>query len=160
MGNVAGNTLICAESILRANRLADDNWTMRAVAVGIATFACALHAIWRKGGVYVNNAFGFVKILMLLALFFIGAAYVGGQFHGSADTANENLNIGTSTANASSSAYDYAQAFLAILFSFGGFHQANYVRPGFCYRRNEVLLTALRFSVRLEIAVTVSRLPA
>jgi amino acid transporter len=117
---------------------------MRGVAIGVVTFACALHAFWRNGGVYLNSIFGVVKIAILVAIFAVGAAYAGGQFDGGGATANANLNIHNSTAHAGSSPYGYAEAFLAILFAFGGFNQASYVSSRFLLT-GTLLLTRHRY---------------
>lgn len=129
MGNVAGNTLIFGQSImyLASNTLDVNYWAVRGVALAVATAACLLHTVSRTAGIYINNGFGFVKIAMLLALFIVGTAYAGGSFGGTSDTAKLNLSLGDEIPPPSSSAFGYAQAFLGVLFSFGGFHQANYV---------------------------------
>jgi amino acid transporter len=108
------------------------NGEVRAVAIGVATFACLVHAVWRKGGIYLNNAFGFVKIAMLIMLFVVGiasaaGAFKGNQFEKPAEVVKENFGVHKAFSGASTDSYGYAEAFLAIIFAFGGFNQANYV---------------------------------
>lgn len=127
LGTPAGNALICAECLLRASGTTTSAGAVRGVAIGIASFACLLHATSRTGGIYLFNIFGIIKIGMLLAMFGLGAAFAGGAFGGSTAVVSENLSIHNSTASALGSAYGYAEAFLAVLFAFGGFNQATYV---------------------------------
>jgi amino acid transporter len=132
LGNVSGNCILFAESIIEACGKVPTNITTRALAIGVATFACLVHAVWRKGGIYLNNAFGFVKIAMLVMLFVVGiasaaGAFKGNQFEKPAEVAKENFNVHKAFSGASAESYGYAEAFLAIIFAFGGFNQANYV---------------------------------
>lgn len=127
------NALICAECLLRTSDSEPSKAAVRGLAVGIATFACLLHATSRTGGRYLFNVFGVVKIGILVTMFVLGVAFAGGAFGGPSavggpdHTASGNLSIHISTANALDSAYGYAEAFLAVLFAFGGFNQATYV---------------------------------
>jgi len=127
LGTAAGNALICAECLLRTSGGEPSKGAIRGLAVGIASFACLLHASSRTGGIWVFNMFGIIKIGMLVTMFVLGAAYAGGAFGGSSAIAAENLSIHNSTASALGGAYGYAEAFLAVLFAFGGFNQATYV---------------------------------
>jgi len=127
IGTAAGNALICAECLLRTSGSEPSKAAVRGLAVGIATFACLLHATSRTGGIYLFNIFGVVKVCMLVTMFVLGMAFAGGGFGGPNNIASDNLSIHKSTANALDSAYGYAEAFLAVLFAFGGFNQATYV---------------------------------
>jgi len=132
LGNVSGNCILFAESIIEACGKVPTNGATRALAIGVATFACLVHAVWRRGGIYLNNAFGFVKIAMLIMLFVVGiasaaGAFKGNQFEKPAEVAKENFDVHNAFSGASTESYGYAEAFLAILFAFGGFNQANYV---------------------------------
>jgi len=133
LGTAAGNALICAECLLRISVNEPSKAAVRALAVGIATFACLLHATSRTGGIYLFNLFGVVKVAMLVAMFVLGVAFACGAWGGPGadpkpvNIASDNLSIHNSTADALGSAYGYAEAFLAVLFAFGGFNQATYV---------------------------------
>lgn len=132
LGNVSGNCILFAESIIEACGKVPTNGAIRALAIGVATFACLVHAVWRKGGIYLNNAFGFVKVAMLIMLFVVGIASAAGAFKGNhfetpAEVAKENFDVHKAFSGASTESYGYAEAFLAIIFAFGGFNQANYV---------------------------------
>ena len=54
---------------------------VRGLAAMALTFACVLHALWRKGGIILNNLLAFVKVSILLAIIIIGfAASAGASF--------------------------------------------------------------------------------
>ena len=127
LGTAAGNAVVFGENIMLASGKEVNNGTVRAIALGVITFACFLHAISRSGGIWLNNIFGSIKFLMLLTLFIVGVAYSAGRFGGNNSVAAENLNVHHAFAGASTSSYGYAEAFLAIIFAIGGFNQANYV---------------------------------
>ena len=109
---------------------AHDNFVIRGIALAVVSFACFFHGFWRKGGIYLMNIFGFVKILMLLVIIVTGFVSYSGVF-GKADekvTAGpDNFDAHNAFKNTSKDAYGYADSFLAIIFAYGGFNQANYV---------------------------------
>jgi hypothetical protein len=73
-----------------------------------------------------------VKTALLLMLFIVGVASATGTIK--SDTKNgesagkDNFDTGKSLKDRAQGAYGYAEAFLAIIFAYGGFNQANYVR--------------------------------
>jgi L-asparagine transporter-like permease len=123
---MAGNGIAFAEYFLAAIGAETSNNAVRGVAVGIATLACLLHGIWRKGGIYLNNFFGIIKILILVMIFVVGVCAAAGVFTAKA-IAKDNLNVHHSFSNSAAGSYGYSEAFLGIIFAFGGFNQANYV---------------------------------
>ncbi|GJC84504.1 high-affinity methionine permease [Colletotrichum liriopes] len=108
LGNMAGNCIHFALRVLEAAGVENpDNGTVRGIALAAATFACSVHALSRRFGILLNNTLAMVKIMILLLI--IIAAIVN------------------SFKDASKEANSYAQAFLAIIFTFSGFEQPNYV---------------------------------
>lgn len=75
----------------------------------------------------MNNCFGAVKLVMLFVVFVMGVIYAAGGLGGSNEVAAANLSVHNSTKNPLHGAYGYAEAFLAVLFAYGGFNQATYV---------------------------------
>ncbi|KAK3361360.1 amino acid permease-domain-containing protein [Lasiosphaeria ovina] len=137
VGNMAGNCIICALRILQAAHPERDNDSsngeIRGIALGIAFFACFIHAFSRRGGIWLNNILALVKVGILLLIIGAACAVAGGAFH-RADTGtavgNEfgnNTSKATAFGQASDEANGYGQAFLAIIFAFSGFDQPNYV---------------------------------
>lgn len=67
---------------MQAANIAEDNAAVRGLAVVSLTFACIIHAFWRKGGIVLNNLLAFVKVSMLLAIIIIGFASSAGASFG------------------------------------------------------------------------------
>ena len=105
---------------------AQENWLARGIALLCVTFTCLIHAGWRLGGIYLNNAFAIVKLSMLLFVFISGCLAWGGVFPRSSE-AKDNLSYTEAFDNPSTDAYAFAEAYLAVVFAYGGFNQANYV---------------------------------
>ncbi|OAG40293.1 hypothetical protein AYO21_05384 [Fonsecaea monophora] len=143
LGTAAGNAIVFAENIMLASGKEAINGSVRGIAVGVITFACLLHAISRTGGVWLNNVFGTVKFIMLLLMFILGVVYAGGRLGGNDEIAADNLNVHKSFANAATSSYGYAEAFLGIIFAIGGFNQANYVLGDIDDPRKKFKITAV-----------------
>lgn len=115
-----------------------DNWKARGIAIVVVTFAVVLHGTWRQGGIYVNNAFAIIKVLILLLFIITGFVALGNGFKPSASAVSEgsmtNSTVASKNYETSSSfkyksdgSYGYVESFLAIIFAFSGFNQANYV---------------------------------
>ena len=115
--------------VLEAAGQADpiDPWQARGIALAAIIFTCALHIMWRIGGIRLSNAFAVIKIAMLLLIFITGCLAWGNVFPRS-EEAVPNMAAFDAFKNPSSDAYAFAQAYLSIVFAYGGFNQANYVR--------------------------------
>lgn len=107
--------------------LAAYNAKVRGIALGAVTFACTIHSVYRRGGIYLNNVFAVVKLLMLLLIILVGICAWAGVFGNKAINASANMKAENSFAGATSNTYGHCQAFLAVIFAYGGFGQANYV---------------------------------
>lgn len=128
LGTAVGNALVFAISIFRAAGVDHPNdYAVRGLAIGVITFCCMMHGLWRKGGLYLNNFFGIIKLAILVGIFVLGVAYAAGEFGGSNQISSQNLSVHNSAKDPLNSAYGYAEAFLAVLFAYGGFNQATYV---------------------------------
>ena len=79
------------------------------------------------GGIALSNVFAVTKLAMLLFIFITGCLTWGGVFHRNPE-AMSNLNSNVAFENPSKDPYAFAEAYLAVVFAFGGFNQANYVR--------------------------------
>lgn len=126
-GNMAGNAISFATRALRASGQEDpNNAAVRWIAIAVATLTCFIHAFSRRGGIWLNNFFAVIK-LSILFLIVIIAIVVGA---GGLETKNviaENTNSKDAFKSESSDANGYAHAFLAVIFSFWGFEQPNYI---------------------------------
>ena len=125
---MASNGISFAEHVLEAAGHPVDNGqangAIRGIALGVATFACLIHGLWRRGGIWLNNAFAVIKIMILLLIVVLGFVALGGHF---TTIPAASSNFSNSFSNLRSDSYGYTEAFLAVIFAHGGFNQANYV---------------------------------
>lgn len=139
IGTAAMNALSFGIRVLEAAGEKDpDNWKARGIAIVVVTFAVVLHGTWRQAGILVNNAFAIVKVLILLLFIITGFVALGNGFNPSTIATSEgyvtnstvaaiNFDTSKSFKDKSSGSYGYVESFLAIIFAFSGFNQANYV---------------------------------
>jgi amino acid transporter len=159
-GNMAGNAINFAVCILRAGGTEHpDNGLVRGIAITCATLTCFIHAFSRRGGIWLNNMFALVKIAMLL-LIVITAIVVAA--HGLPESANyieENTNPATAFDAKNTDANGYAHAFLAVIFSFWGFEQPNYILGEISKPKRKfpiAMSTGVAIVCVLYLAVTIS----
>lgn len=128
LGNMAGNSISFATRVLLAAGVENPSGAgVRGIAIGIATLTCFIHAFSRRFGIWLSNVLAVMKILILLLIIFTAVAVgVGGLDH-TANVISDNTSIDKSFKGASQDLNDYAHGFLAIMFSFSGFEQPNYV---------------------------------
>ncbi|KAH8671838.1 amino acid/polyamine transporter I [Tricladium varicosporioides] len=136
IGNASANALSFASHVLAAagkSRIYDDSPPAdlanlaRVIAIATMTGVCFLHGIWRKLGIAINNLFALFKILILLLVIILGFVSIGGTVFGTQSPAGDNFAPNKSFKNAQDQPYGFAQAYLSVVFAFGGFNQANYV---------------------------------
>lgn len=130
LGHVAMNGIQFGILVLDAagkGNIVNHDAVVRGIALSVAFAACFLHGTWRQGGIYLNNILAVFKIGILLMIFILGMCAVGGVFPRAAENAIDLSPRGKNVLEQTGAAYGYAEAFLAILFAFGGFNQANYV---------------------------------
>ena len=123
---MAANSISFGIRILEASGKPVDNFYVRGIAIAVMSFACLFHGTWRLGGIYLNNIFAVVKVTMLLVIIVTGFINFSGVFKRST-AASDNFNVHIAFNNAEKDPYGFAESFLAILFAYGGFSQANYV---------------------------------
>ena len=140
LGNVAPNSISFGIRVLEAADKPVGNFEARGIAIAVVTFACLFHGTWRQGGIYLSNAFAVIKISLLLVIFVTGFVSYSGVFDRPAAAA-ENFNIHTAFKNPEQDPSGFAESFLAILFAYGGFSQANYVMSEIDNPRKKVNIT-------------------
>ncbi|KFZ15936.1 hypothetical protein V502_05328 [Pseudogymnoascus sp. VKM F-4520 (FW-2644)] len=127
LGHVAMNAIAFATSVLEASGQIDhphSEAAIRGIAISTAFAACFIHGVWRQGGIILNNLLATVKIAILVFMFILGMLATRDDIFPPVSASQ--FPVPTSR-ESSASAYTYAEAFLAIIFAFGGFNQANYV---------------------------------
>ncbi|KAJ9608442.1 hypothetical protein H2200_007430 [Cladophialophora chaetospira] len=134
LGNMAGNAISFGIRILEASNTEVTNGAVRGIAIAASVVACFIHTFSRKGGILLSSLFAIIKICLMLFIIVTAICYGTGTFKdipGSSidrhKTFSQNLSPSNAFSESSSSANGYAQAFLAIIFAFGGFEQPNYV---------------------------------
>ncbi|TDZ19080.1 High-affinity methionine permease [Colletotrichum orbiculare MAFF 240422] len=128
LGNMAGNSIHFALRVLEAaGHENPENGPVRGIALAVAIFACIVHAISRRFGILLNNFLAVVKIMIMLLIIVTAVVVGAGGFPKTANVIDQNTSPKTSFTGGSSEANGYAQAFLAIIFTFSGFEQPNYV---------------------------------
>ena len=83
-----------------------------------------VHALSRRGGIWLSNAFALFKVAMLLMIIVVGFCAYGGVF-GPQEV--DNLMPNKAFNNVSKGAYGYANAFVEVLFTYAGWNQVNMV---------------------------------
>ncbi|KFY04726.1 hypothetical protein O988_00569 [Pseudogymnoascus sp. VKM F-3808] len=127
LGHVAMNAIAFATSVMEASGQMDRpnrEAIIRGIAISTAFAACFIHGVWRQGGIIINNLLATVKIAILVFMFILGMLATRDDIFPPVSASKFPAPI---SRESSASAYTYAEAFLAIIFAFGGFNQANYV---------------------------------
>jgi amino acid transporter len=122
--NTAPNSIAFAQNILDAANAQATPGKVIAIAIAANTFCCLLHSLSRKWGILLNNFLGVVKLCILVFVVIIGLVWIN------TGVSNPNYALSTSFTAESSPRwpYRYAEAFIYVMFPYGGFHQINYVR--------------------------------
>lgn len=123
---MAGNCLIFGIRTLEAANVEVTNRAVRGLAVGVATFACGIHAFSRRGGIWLGNLLAVIKVLMLLMMIVTAICAWAGAFK-TKNYAIDNMAANHAFVDPAKNSYGYVKAFLAVLFAWSGFDQPNYV---------------------------------
>ncbi|KAK0645372.1 amino acid permease-domain-containing protein [Cercophora newfieldiana] len=137
LGNMAGNSIAFAARVLAAANPDEPEprkEVVRAVALAAAAFACVIHSVSRRGGIWLSNLFACIKVLILLAIVVLAGLYKQSVIVENLNSANAfqkpKMTAGLEGCGAppdDGNNNGYAKAFLSIVFAFSGFDQANYV---------------------------------
>jgi amino acid transporter len=129
LGNLSGNAIAFGIYIMEAAGYDVDNCpgAIRGLAIGALTVACLLHAVSRRGGIWLNNLFAFLKVLILLLIIVAGLAILGGASFGSGKIDTDNFDIHTSFASPRTDLASYATSMLYAYYPYTGFLQPFYV---------------------------------
>lgn len=135
------NALSFGIRVLEAAGKTPDNFTVRGIAIAVTTFAVVLHGTWRQAGLFLNKFFAMVKILILLLIIITGFIALGGGFR-THQAASQNFNVHNAFKDKANDPYGFAESFLAVVFAYSGFNQANYVSLTCSFEyRNWALMT-------------------
>ncbi|KAK7421252.1 hypothetical protein QQZ08_010029 [Neonectria magnoliae] len=139
IGNSSPNAIAFARSLLDLAGIdKPDPSTVAFIAIAAVGLACLIHGIYRGLGVKINNAFALVKVLFLLVVI-IGSLSIRAGVHTKTVAATDSpvddcRSNATRTSNFDEAFNDFTKrhenptsTYLQILFTFGGWNQANYV---------------------------------
>ena len=113
---------------MEAAALPNHDAAVRGLAIAALTTACLLHAVSRKGGIYLNNAFAFMKVTILLLIIVAGLAKLGGASLGSNSAVpTNNFDVHTSFSQPRKDVPSYATSLVYALYPYTGFMQPFYV---------------------------------
>lgn len=127
-GNMAGNSISFATRVLLAAGVEEPSGgAVRGIAIGIATLTCFIHAFSRRFGIWLSNVLAVMKVLILLLIIITAVVVGAGGLDHTANVISDNTSTDRSFEGASQDLNNYAHGFLAIMFSFSGFEQPNYV---------------------------------
>ncbi|KAJ3530914.1 hypothetical protein NM208_g9108 [Fusarium decemcellulare] len=159
LGNMAGNCISFATRVMKAAGNDDPSrGSVRGIALSVAILTCFIHTFSRRGGIWLNNLLAIIKIMILLLIVVVAIVVAAGGL----DTQNsitENTSPSKAFETASNDANGYAHAFLAIIFSFSGFEQSNYVMGEISRPRRKYpisTITGVGTVILLYMAVNIS----
>ena len=135
---MSGNAIAFSLYTMEAAGVTGHDSAVRGMAAAALTFACIIHALWRRGGILLNNLLAGVKVAMLLAVIFIGFAVSAGATFGNGPVHGTTMDPVTrqplssfdphvSFAQSSSDVANYANSLLFVVCTFSGYEQPFYV---------------------------------
>lgn len=127
-GNMAGNAINFGVRLLRAAGVDEpDNGVVRAIAIVVATLTCFIHAFSRRFGIWLSNAFAILKAGILLLMVVTAIVVAARGLPKTENVISQNTDTKTAFQTERNDANGYAHGFLAIIFSYWGFDQPNYI---------------------------------
>ncbi|KHE80667.1 hypothetical protein GE21DRAFT_4025, partial [Neurospora crassa] len=117
----------------------EGTWLNRGIAVAAITAVCLIHAFLPRLGIWLSNGLGVFKLVLLILVVCTGFAALAGNMEGESPrnfssfdgpgdaTGNGDDQTDGMGNNVAGSAAGYALALLQVLYSYGGWENANYV---------------------------------
>ncbi|KAF8419522.1 amino acid/polyamine transporter I [Tirmania nivea] len=139
LGNSSGNGIVFARNFLQiiwypeVVHIGDykTGWIIKGIAVAVVTVACLLHGAWRAGGIWVQNSFAIMKIIILWFFIIAGLATYSRKIGGVPDPGVDLDRVKSFKTSVhfpgNYGPHGWINTLLDVSFSFGGFESANYV---------------------------------
>ncbi|CAD6445349.1 de1bd2df-e27b-4a2f-9748-9a3129b5dc9c [Sclerotinia trifoliorum] len=132
VGNSAANCVSFAVHCLAAAGIDDSRkGAVQGIAIGTAWLVTSLHSLGRMFGIHLNSVFAVTKVSILIMVIIMGFMVLNNHIeHFHRDTSSyKNLDPKTSFEQLSKGdhARGFAAAYLNVIFTCGGWNQANYV---------------------------------
>lgn len=113
-----------AQYILSAAQVTVTEWAERGIAIGVIVFVTCIHTFTPKVGVWMMNAIGSIKIIILLFIVVTGWVVLSGRVSSVPDP---HASFRNSFAGSSHSSSNYATALFKVINSYVGWSNAAYV---------------------------------
>jgi amino acid transporter len=137
LGNLAGNSIACGRYVMLAAGYSDAagrHTASKGAVIGIAIAALSMvilvHMCTRRGGIFLNNVFAVLKVMLLLFIIVVGFAFRGDGLPQKDHIGGQNFSSPTSFADRSRNWSSYTESLLVVMYSYSGYEQPFYVSPG------------------------------
>lgn len=124
LGWAAGNSIVTGEFLLNAAGKTVTQWNSRAIGVGVITFAFLLNGLHVKSGLYLANALGIFKVVIVLFISITGWVALGGGIKTKGFEATHNLT--NAFEGTTPTGYGIVNALYNVIWSYVGYSNANY----------------------------------
>jgi amino acid transporter len=136
LGNLAGNALALGRYVLLAagHEVASPGYDIL-IAIAALSFVILIHMCTRRGGIFLNNLFAVLKVILLLAIIVIGLTFRGDGLKVKDHLGGQNYSSPTNFADRPRSLAGYTQSLLSVMYTYSGYEQPFYVSALFWMRR-------------------------
>ncbi|VVT46108.1 uncharacterized protein SAPINGB_P001050 [Magnusiomyces paraingens] len=121
LGWAASNSVVFGEYVLTAANVPVDRWNQRAIGVACITFCFLIHSCHVKTGLWIQNALGIFKLVVIAAIIITGAVGLAGGL-----PCPKTDNFVNAFAGEKPSGYGVVMALYNVIWSFIGYSNANY----------------------------------
>lgn len=124
LGWAAGNSIVTGEFLLNAAGKEITQWNSRAIGIGVITFAFLLNGIHVKSGLYLANALGVFKVVIVLFISVTGWVALGGGIK--TNNFEPTHNFTDAFKGTTPTGYGIVNALYNVIWSYVGYSNANY----------------------------------
>lgn len=124
LGWAAGNSIVVGQYLLNAAGQDVTQWNSRAIGIGVITFSFLINAVHVKTGLFIANALGLFKIVIVLFITITGWVALGGGIKTNNFTPTGNFK--DAFKGESPSGYGIVNALYNVIWSYVGYSNANY----------------------------------
>lgn len=124
LGWAAGNSVVFGEYILHAAGIEPGKWNSKGIGVGVVTFAFLINGVNVKTGLFVANALGCIKLIIVLVMTVTGWVALGGgiKTNGFQPTGN----FSNAFSGETPTGFGVVNAIYNVIWSYVGYSNANY----------------------------------
>ncbi|SGZ47087.1 CIC11C00000004468 [Sungouiella intermedia] len=124
LGWAAGNSIVTGEFLLNAAGKEITQWNSRGIGIAVITFAFLLNGLHVKSGLYLANALGIFKVVIVLFISVTGWVALGGGIK--TNNFQKTHNFDDAFKGTSPSGYGIVNALYNVIWSYVGYSNANY----------------------------------